>query len=180
MYVLYKTLYKLIGSKLPVSDARISFGAKKIRAFLAKKTMQFTGKNINIEKGAIFDRTVEIGDNSGIGIDCKLYGKVTIGKDVMMGPEVYIYTGNHNFKNVSEPMWTQGHEIERPVTIGNDVWIGSRVTILPGVTIGNGSIIGAGSVVTKNVEDYDVVAGNPARKIKNRLTGLSEAEKPLY
>lgn len=169
MYVFYKTLYKLIGSKLPVSDARVSFGAKKIRAFLAKKTMKSTGKNINIEKGAIFDRTVEIGDNSGIGINCKLYGKIVIGKNVMMGPEVYIYTSNHSFQDASIPMYLQGYEKERPVIIGNDVWIGSRVTILPGTVIGDGSIIGAGSVVTKDIEDYDIVGGNPAKKIKNRL-----------
>lgn len=169
MYIFYKILYKLIGSKLPVSDARVSFGAKKIRAFLAKKTIKSIGKNINIEKGAIFDRTVEIGDNSGIGINCKLYGKVIIGKNVMMGPEVYIYTSNHKFWDVNTPMYLQGHENERPVIIGDDVWIGSRVTILPGIVIGNGSIIGSGSVVTKDIGDYDIVGGNPAKKIKNRL-----------
>ena len=56
----------------------------------------------------------------------------------------------------------------KPVVIGNDVWIGSRVTILPGVTIGDGAVIGASSVVTKDVEPYTVVAGNPAEIIKRR------------
>lgn len=65
-------------------------------------------------------------------------------------------------------MCEQGSTEERPVVIGNDVWIGGRVVILPGVRIGNGAIIGAGSVVTKDVADYDVVAGNHARIIKNR------------
>lgn len=56
----------------------------------------------------------------------------------------------------------------RKVTIGNDVWIGQRVMIMPGVTIGDGSIVGAASVVTKDVPDYAIVAGNPARIIRYR------------
>lgn len=171
MYIIYKALYKLIGSILPVSDARFSFGAKRIRAFLARGILTSSGENINIEKGAIFDRTVEIGNNSGIGINCKLYGKVIIGDNVMMGPEVYIYTSNHKFQDLNLPMSQQGHEIERPVIIGNDVWIGSRVTILPGISIGDGVIIGTGAVVTKNVENYYVIGGNPAKIIKSRLEG---------
>lgn len=55
------------------------------------------------------------------------------------------------------------------VKIGNDVWIGLNVTILPGVKIGDGAVIGAGSMVTKNVEDYEIVAGNPAKHIKYRF-----------
>jgi len=64
--------------------------------------------------------------------------------------------------------------IERPVKIGNHVWIGIKATILKGVTIGNNSIVGAGSVVTKDVEPNTVVAGNPARKIRN-TTGYTVA-----
>lgn len=174
MYIFYKTIYKLVGHRLPVSDARVSFGARKIRGYLTKKMVTSAGENINIEKGAIFDSTIEIGNNSGIGIDCKLYGKVIIGDNVMMGPEVFIYTSNHNFNDLTRPMCEQGHEAERPVTIGNDVWIGSRVTILPGVRVGNGAIIGAGSIVTKDVEDFSIVAGNPARKKGSRLHQLAE------
>lgn len=174
MYYFYKMLYKLIGPILPVSDAQISFGAKKIRGFLTRKIVTKTGSNINIEKGAIFDKTVEIGDNSGIGINCKLYGKVIIGDNVMMGPEVFIYTGNHNFSDISRPMNQQGFSEEKPVVIGDDVWIGSRVTILPGVIIGNGVVIGASSIVTKDIEDYAIVAGNPAKKVKSRITNKVE------
>ncbi len=63
-----------------------------------------------------------------------------------------------------------GHPIGKgDINIGNDVWIGKNVIILPGVTIGDGAVIGAGSVVTRNIDDYEVVAGNPARHIKYRF-----------
>lgn len=92
-----------------------------------------------------------------------------IGSHVMMGPEVYIYTQNHNFSRIDIPMDQQGWTEEKPVTIDDDVWIGARVTILPGVIIGKGSIIGASAVVTKDVPPYSVVAGNPAVVVKKRI-----------
>lgn len=168
--MIYKALYKYIGGILPVSDARLSFGAKQFRGAMTRGFVTKAGKNINIEKGAIFDSSIEIGNNSGIGIDSQLYGKVIIGNDVMMGPEVFIYTANHKYQRLDIPMNVQGHEDENPVVIGNDVWIGSRVTILPGKRIGNGVIIGASSVVTKDINDYEIVAGNPARVIGYRKT----------
>lgn len=87
----------------------------------------------------------------------------------MMGPEVYIYTQNHNFKRIDITMDKQGWSEEKSVVIEDDVWIGSRVTILPGVRIGKGSIIGASAVVTKSCPPYSVVAGNPATIVKSRV-----------
>lgn len=85
-----------------------------------------------------------------------------------MGPEVFIYTQNHNFSEIDVNIDQQGWSIEEPVIIEDNVWIGSRVTILPGVTIGKGSVIGASAVVTKSVSPYSVVAGNPAKIVKTR------------
>jgi len=165
----YKLLYKFIGIRLPLSNSRLSLNSKRIRSFLAKGILKSCGNNVNIEKGAQFSDQVEIGDNSGIGVNCMLSGKVVIGNDVMMGPEVYIYTDNHSFERLDIPMYKQGYSSNEPVIIGNDVWIGSRVTILPGVKIGDGAIIGASAVVTKDVEPYSIVAGNPAKKIGSRM-----------
>jgi maltose O-acetyltransferase len=88
---------------------------------------------------------------------------VTIGNDAFIGPNVSIYTACHS-TDVEER--NSRREWAEPVIIGNNVWIGGSVTILPGVTIGNGVTIGAGSVVTKDIPDNVVAAGNPAKIIK--------------
>ena len=163
-----KILYEVLGKHMPLSDSRVSLGSKKVRQFCGKLILKECGSNVNIEKGAHFSPQVKIGDNSGIGVNAQIAPYVTIGSDVMMGPDCLIYTSNHGMKKRDIPMWKQESSKTEPVVIGNDVWIGARVIILPGVTIGDGSVIGAGSVVTKDVEPYSIVAGNPARVIKRR------------
>jgi maltose O-acetyltransferase len=113
---------------------------------------------------------VALGDNSNIGQNAQLLGPVSIGANVMMGPEVLIFTNNHCFERTDVPMIDQGLSEVLPVKIEDDVWIGARVIILPGVTIGSGSIIGAGSIVTKSVPPFSIAAGNPAKVIKIRKT----------
>ena len=92
-----------------------------------------------------------------------------LGNNVMMGPEVVIYTSGHKHDRIDIPMMEQGSSETQPVIIGNDVWIGRRAIIMPGVTIGDGVIVGAGAVVTKNIEPYMVAVGVPAKAIKSRL-----------
>ena len=89
-------------------------------------------------------------------------GAVTIGSNVMIGPRVQIYTASHA---LDAERRIAGDEMAKSVKIEDKVWIGGGAIILPGVTVGQGAIVGAGSVVTKNVEAYDRVAGNPARSI---------------
>lgn len=91
-------------------------------------------------------------------------GKVRIGDDVMIGPNVSIYTACHPLDEQERNSLIEWAE---PVVIGNSVWIGGNAVILPGVTIGNNVVIGAGSVVTKDIPDNEVVAGNPAKIIKH-------------
>ncbi|MFH0964498.1 MAG: DapH/DapD/GlmU-related protein [Planctomycetota bacterium] len=125
------------------------------------------GKNVNVESRADFGSgdKVEIGDNSGIGINARIMGRVTIGKDVMMGPEVMVITRNHCFTRTDIPMRAQRYQAEEPVTIGDDVWIGARAILLPGVRLGCGVVVGAGAVVAKEVPDWAIVVGNPARVV---------------
>jgi len=81
----------------------------------------------------------------------------------MFGPNVQLYAATHP---IDIERRRAGSELAYPITIGDDCWIGGNVTILAGVKIGNGCVVGAGSVVTKDIEDYSVVVGNPARLIK--------------
>lgn len=161
-------LYFKIAVKRPCSFDKGGKRAKKMREKTARKFLAYVGKDVNIEKGAMVTSTMEIGDRSGVGINARMHGKVIIGKDVMMGPDCIVYTKNHAFSDTSIPMNKQGFSQEKPVIIGDDMWIGGRVIILPGVHVGNGAIIGAGAVVTKDVPDYAVVGGNPARVLKYR------------
>ena len=156
-------LYNSFAKYLPNSfSSIIKIGQRQIRAFCGKLILQKCGKRVNIERNAVFSSKVELGDNSGIGINAFISGKCIIGDDVMMGPDCMIYCSNHRVDDTTTTMRGQGIQDEKPVYIGNDVWIGARVIILPGVHIGNHCIIGAGAVVTKDVPDWAVAAGNPA------------------
>lgn len=125
------------------------------------------GKNPVILPRFVCDngKNIFVGDNflinfNGVILDI---APVTIGDNVMIGPNTLIITVNHPLK-ASE---RRNHmAIATPVTIGNDVWIGGNVTILPGVTIGDNVVIAAGAVVTKDVPSNTVVGGVPARVIK--------------
>lgn len=163
-----RALYNLLGKHMPLSDSRRSFGSKKVRALCGKLMLEHCGKNVNIEQGARFSSAVRLGDNSGIGINARIEAHVTIGNDVMMGPECMMFTSNHASADLTIPMNRQGFDAPRPIVIEDDVWIGARVIILPGVRVGRGSIIGAGSVVTHDVAPYSIVGGNPARLIRSR------------
>ncbi len=173
----YKTiflvLYYLFAKHLPASNHRFGLWAQPIRRFICRRIFKYAGKNINIEKGAFFldGQGIEIGDYSGIGVNCQTCGPIKIGNDVMMGPEVIILTQNHRFDRLDIPMWRQGFHPCEQVVIGDDVWIGTRAIILPGIRIGKGAIIGAGAVVTKDVPEYAIVGGVPAKVIKFRTGG---------
>ena len=160
--------YYHIAIHLPVSYDHGGRIGQQLRAICAKRFCPYIGKEVNIEKGAMITSLTEVGDHSGVGINAKLHGKVVIGKDVMMGPDVVIHTRNHAFTSTDTPMRKQGFDAEKTVFIGDDVWIGERVIILPGIHVGTGSILGAGAVVTKDVPDYAIVGGNPAHVLKYR------------
>lgn len=171
-------LYYLVGRHLPGSEMPYSFGSRYFRALLCKGIFEKMGKGVNIEHGAFFGSgaDIQLGDYSGLGLDCRVMGPLIIGKNVMMGPEVMIFTSNHNINRTDIPMIKQGNTDKKPVVIQDDVWIAARAIILPGVTVGRGSVIAAGAVVTKDVPEYAVVAGVPARMVKKRDAQYSHNE----
>ena len=112
---------------------------------------------------------ITLWDRVFVNINCIFDGKwwLKIWDDVSFWPNVRIWTFNHNFEDRNIPINVQWN-ILKSVLIGNDVRIGDGSIILPWVTIGNGSIIAAWSVVTKNVGEFEIWGGNPARFIKYR------------
>lgn len=130
----------------------------------------YCGKNANIERMAFFASglNVQLGENSSIGINAVVPGDIIIGKNVMMGPECYIFNNNHGFERTDIPMIEQGHSERKQTIIGDDVWIGRQVIFTPGRKVAEGTIIAAGTVLSKDFEAYAVVGGNPSRLIKMR------------
>ena len=136
------------------------------------------GKNCNFSQYSCVlahGGSIIIGDNCSVGFFSVLYGHggLIIGNDVRIGPHVVIIPANHRFDRVDIPIRMQKLS-KIGIEISNDVWIGAGAKILDGVLIGRGAVIAAGAVVNKSVKPYDVVAGVPAKPIKNRLNKLEK------
>ena len=108
---------------------------------------------------------VVIGDHTRIGLHNTIIGPVSMGSHVNLAQGITVTALNHNFKDSNKRIDEQGVSTN-PVTIGNDIWIGANAVILPGVTIGDHSVVAAGAVVTKDVPPHSLVAGVPAKVIK--------------
>ena len=107
---------------------------------------------------------ITMGRYVAIDDEVNLYSadKITIGSKVAISREAFICTASHDITRPERPLVTA------PITICDGVWIGARAIVLPGVTIGEGAVVAAGAVVTKDVEPFTVVGGNPAKFIKKR------------
>lgn len=114
--------------------------------------------------------TMELGDNVEIGNHSTMasHHHIVIEKDVLTGPHVFIADYNHEYRNVNLPVWRQGEFApkESEVIIGEGSWLGTNVVVVGKVRIGKHCVIGANSVVTKDIPDYSVAAGIPAKVIK--------------
>lgn len=130
------------------------------------------GARSAIAPGACVQGEVSIGEDCTVQAYSMVLGvpgtgPVTIGDGVRIAPHTMIFAVDHIFSDTESPIFTQGVKAT-PITIEDDVWIAGKVMITPGVRVGHGSVIAAGAVVTKDVPAYSVVAGVPARVIKNR------------
>lgn len=121
------------------------------------------GKNIHFGSGVFANFNLTLLDDSDI----------FIGDDVMFAPNVTVTTAAHP---IDPTLRRKKMEYNFPITIKNNVWVGASVVILPGVTIGENSVIGAGSVVTKDIPDNVVAAGNPCRILRE----ISDYDRKYY
>ena len=172
MRIICLLLYYGIAQHLPKSTRPLGKISMYIRRYLCQRIFASCGDKLVIENNAYFGNGKDfcVGFEAGIGTNFKSMNRiVNIGNYLMMAEDVLFLGGGHNFDRTDIPMGHQGDGEKTPLQIDDDVWIGARVMILPGCKhIGKGVIIGAGSVVTKDIPDYAIVGGNPARVIKSR------------
>ncbi len=158
---------------LPNFDSRF-FGkaSNAIRVWCVRNIFEYVGKGVNIGRKANFGRghNIRIGTRSNIGPNCVVPSNIIIGNDVMMGPDNYFFHSfTHEISDVTKPMIEQGQKIlDGRTEICDDIWIGKDCLFMPCKKIGSHSIVGARSVVTKDVPEYVIVAGNPAKIIRER------------
>lgn len=144
---------------------------------LLKELFGKTGEHIFIEAPFHCDYgwNIEVGENFFANYNLTILdvGKVTIGANAQIAPNVSIYTAGHPLHPDSR---NSGYEYGIPVTIGDNVWIGGSTVIMPGVNIGSNVVIGAGSVVTKDIPDWSIAVGNPCRVLRK----ITEADRDYY
>jgi maltose O-acetyltransferase len=137
------------------------------RQTMLQQLLGHIGQNSFIEPPfyCIYGQNIYIGDHVYLNLLCTILdcNQVHIGHHVMIGPGVQIYTAAHDLQAESR---NQGWEVATPIMIEDNVWIGGSAILLPGVSIGRNAVVGAGAVVTRSVPANTVVAGNPARVIR--------------
>lgn len=129
-----------------------------------------------------FGDNITFGDDVYCNTNCIFLdsGKITIGDRVLIGPRVNLFAAGHPIDAGVRSEWLG---FAKPITIGNDVWLGGNVTVNPGITIGSNVVIGSGAVVTKDIPENVVAAGNPChviRPISNRDKAKWQAEEADY
>lgn len=123
----------------------------------------------SVHRTAKVSKDIRIEEYGFIGNDCHIGPGVTIGRYSMLAPRVAIVGDDHIVDDIGTPAQFSGRPAQRETIIGRDAWIGYGATIMRGVRIGEGAIVGAGAVVTKDVPDYEIWAGTPARSIRRRM-----------
>jgi putative colanic acid biosynthesis acetyltransferase WcaF len=143
---------------------RIFFGWRR---FLLRMFGARIGREVHIYNSAqiYFPWNLEVGDWSAIGEHAYIYnlGPIRIGKQVTVSQRAHLCAGTHDYTDPTLPLQ------KPPIVVGNQAWICADAFVGPGVTVGEGALVGARAVAVKDVEPWQVVAGNPARPIKRRV-----------
>lgn len=138
------------------------------RQLMLAQLLHAVGTNVYIEPPFFCDygSNIRLGDNVYLNFNCVILdpARITIGDNVMIAPNVQIYTATHPIDHQER---NAGLELAKEITVGSDVWIGGGSILCPGVTVGARSVIGAGSVVTRDIPDDVVAVGNPCRVLRS-------------
>lgn len=166
-----------IGPDMPLTHLLLY--SKRAGGWLARRKLKLCEEGVEIRPSAYLVETkhISLGRNVVIRPGCKLFavpdaegrGQIIIEDNVLIGSDVHIYVSNHRFSDPSLDIYHQGHDVPKRVRIMRGAWLGAGVIVLPGVTVGQNAVIGAGSVVTRDVADFQVVAGVPARVVKRSV-----------
>lgn len=166
-YYYYHNLFKNCGKKVHIDIGCYLKGCQNI---ILGNNIGF-GLNSQVYASGNGSEKISIGDNTffnaNVMINADCGGVIEIGSHCIVGPNVIFRTSNHVFTDRNIPIMEQGHNPGK-IIIKDDVWIGANVVLLPNISVGKGAIIGAGAVVTKNIDDYAIVAGVPAKQIGSR------------
>lgn len=150
---------------------------RAVRGYATVGRFAARGDSFTFDPDGIYSyENIRVGDHVNLGTAPTILAtraSVVIGNHVLFGPGVTIRGGNHRFDVVGRYIDEVTDDMKRPeddrgVVIEDDVWVGGNATILHGVTVGRGSVIGASAVVTRDVPPYSIVAGNPARVVRER------------
>ena len=136
-------------------------------AYLRKALGLKLGDFCFIHMGARFNGNIEIGDHTVIGRNCVFIGEISIGNNVSITAETYIFTTSHILDSPTFSCF------DKKVVLEDHSWVGARAMIQPGVTMGKGSVLGSNSTATKSIPAYTVFAGTPAKEIGKRKEGMN-------
>ena len=139
------------------------------RAIIARKRFYSVHPTAYVHPSCHVASDLVAGPYVFLGRHCDIAPLVTIGKYTMLASNVAIVGDDHNWREPGVPMQFSGRPTQHATTIGADAWLGHGVIVMRGVTIGDGSIVAAGAVVTKSVPAYEVWAGTPANKLRDRF-----------
>ena len=164
--------YQLSTGKNTIIEDNVYINALSEQGIIIGNNVSIARDCILICTGVIAQKGTGITIGEGTGINARAYlsgqGGIEIGRNVIFGPEVKIFSENHNYADPEQTIKAQG-VTRKGVKIGDNCWLGAGVTVLDGVTIGKGCVVAAGSVVTKSIPLNSIAAGVPAKIIKNRI-----------
>lgn len=147
------------------------------RAVIARKRLRSVDPTAYVHPSSDVATDLVAGPYVFIGRNCDIAPQVTIGRYTMLASDITIVGDDHNWSEPGVPMQFAGRPRQHATTIGADAWLGHGVIVMRGVTIGDGAIVAAGAVVTKDVPAYEVWAGTPAKKLRDRFVHPTHREK---